>query len=147
MAILTPPDRGQPIDVPYLYQIVSAINTISDQIVQSSTKYTSIVTRDLQKQDIRTSDTKFFASYQDLFSDVEVKAGDTKEFSFNLDGFKYAPIVTATPINTGTSTTSNDVFAVLTSVTASRIDGFVRFNSSGKVSVSVNVIAIGIPES
>lgn len=146
MARLPTPDRGQPIDVPYLYQIVSAINAVSDLVDQSSTKQTTILTRDAQKQDLRTSDTKFFASYQDLYSEVEVRAGDTKEFSFTMDGFKYAPIVTVTPINTGTSTASNDVLAVLTSVTASRIQGFVRFNSSGKVSVSVNVIAIGVPE-
>lgn len=146
MARLPTPDRGQPIDVPYLYQIITAINAISDQVDQSSTKYTTIVTRDAQRQDLRTSETKFFASYQDLYSEVEVRAGDTKEFSFSLDGFKYAPIATVTPINTGTSTASNDVFAVLTSVTASRIEGFVRFNSNGKVSVSVNVLAIGVPE-
>jgi uncharacterized alkaline shock family protein YloU len=145
MSRLPTPDRGQPIDVPYLYQIITAINEISDQVDRSTNKYTTINTREVLKQDLRTSDTKFYASFQDLYSDVEVKSGDTKDFSFKIDGFKYPPVATVTPINTGTSTASNDVLAVITSITNASIDGFVRFNSSGKVSVSVNVIAIGIP--
>jgi hypothetical protein len=64
-----------------------------------------------------------------------------------MEGFKFPPVVTATPFNSapGASTASNDVFAVITSVTNSEIRGFVRFNSGGLVSVSINVIAIGIP--
>jgi hypothetical protein len=145
MSRLPTPDRGQPIDVSYLYEIITAINDISDQVDRSSTKFTTVNTREVSRQDLRTSDSKFFASFEDLYSDVEVKAGDTKDFSFRIEGFKYPPIATVTPINTGTSTASNDVLAVITDTTTSSIDGFVRFNSSGKVSVSVNVIAIGVP--
>lgn len=47
MAILTPPDRGQPIDVPYIYQIVTRLNQLAEQIEESSDKYTTVYTREL----------------------------------------------------------------------------------------------------
>jgi hypothetical protein len=147
MARLPTPDRGQPIDVPYLYNIVTAINDIADQVDQSTEKYSVVYTRELSDpQNLRTSDTKFYASFTDLPQQLQVSAGDTREFSFNLSGFKYPPIVTATPVNTGTSEASNDVTVTISSVTNSRVDGFVRFNSTGSVDIAVNIIAIGIPE-
>lgn len=148
MTILTPPDRGQPIDVPYLYQMATAINNLSEQVGASSEKYTTVYSREAQKQDLKTSDTKFYASFYDLPQQLQVSQGDTREFSFDISAanFKYPPIVTVTPVNTGTSNASNDVLAVLSSITTSRIDGFVRFNSSGQVDIAINVIAIGVPE-
>jgi hypothetical protein len=147
MARLPLPDRGQPIDVPYIYTMVSAINDVSDQIDASSEKYTTVYSREAGKQDQRTSDTKFYANFFDLPQQLQVNQGDTREFSFDISGagFRYPPIVTATPINTGTSSASNDVLIVLTSITTSRIDGFVRFNSSGTVDIAINCIAVGIP--
>jgi hypothetical protein len=147
MARLPLPDRGQPIDVPYIYNMVSAINDVSDQVDASAEKYTTVYSRDAGKQDQRTSDTKFYANFFDLPQQLQVNQGDTREFSFDISGagFKYAPIVTATPINTGTSSASNDVLVVIASITASRIDGFVRFNSSGTVDIAINCIAIGVP--
>ena len=148
MAILTPPDRGQPIDVPYIWNIVTKLNTLSEQIEESSAKYTTIYTRELaDPQNLRTSDAKFFATYIDLPQQLQVTTRGQKEsFSANISGFKYPPIVTATTVNTGTSDAGNDATASITSVTNSRIDGFVTFNSTGNVNVAVNIIAIGIPE-
>jgi hypothetical protein len=147
MSRLPTPDRGQPIDVPYLYQVATAINSLADQIDASAERYTTIFNRETGPQDLRTSNARFFASSQELFSQTEVTSGQLKEFTFTMEGFKFPPVVTATPFNSapGASTASNDVFAVITSVTNSEIRGFVRFNSGGLVSVSVNVIAIGIP--
>ena len=148
MAILPPPDRGQPIDVPYIWNIVTKLNTLSEQIEESSAKYTTIYIRELaDPQNLRTSDSKFFATYVDLPQQLQVTTRGQKEsFSANISGFKYPPIVTATTVNTGTSDAGNDATASITSVTNSRIDGFVTFNSTGSVNVAVNIIAIGIPE-
>jgi len=147
MARLPTPDRGQPIDVPYIYQIATAINDLSDQVDASSEKYTTIFSREEQKRELKTSDAKFYANFVDLPQQLQVSQGDTREFSFDISGsnFKFPPIVTATPVNTGTSEASNDVLVVISSVTTSRIDGFVRFNSSGSVDVAINCLAIGIP--
>jgi hypothetical protein len=140
------PDRGQPIDVPYLNLLATTINNLATQIDASTERYTVINTREIPSQELRTSDVKFFASYQDLFSEVDVRANETKEFIFQISGFKYPPIAVATPVNTGTSTASNNTNIVISSITNSEIRGFIRFNTSGKVSISVNLIAIGIPE-
>jgi len=145
MSRLPTPDRGQPIDVPYLYQIATAVNSLADQIDASSERYTTIYTDESNKQDLRTSDTRFFASSRIIYSQTEVRAGELKDFSFQISGFKFPPVVTVTPVNTGTSSASNDVLAVITSITTSEIRGFIRFNSQGNVSISVNVIAIGVP--
>lgn len=143
---ISPPDIGQPIDVPYLYDMAVAINNLADQIDDSSNRATSIYSREELGRDLKTSDAKFYANFVDVVSGVTKSAGDTEPFSFNISekGFRYAPIVTATAINTGSSTASNDVTVVLQSVTNSSINGFVRFNSPGRVDVAVNVIAIGI---
>jgi hypothetical protein len=146
MARIPTPDRGQPIDVPYIYQLANAVNDLADQIDDSSQRLATIFTRDAQRQDLRTSDARIFASFQDLVSQQDVQTGSTREFVFQLDGFKYPPIATVSPINTGTSVASNDVLTVITSITNSEVRGFVRFNSAGIVSVSVNIIAIGVPE-
>jgi hypothetical protein len=146
MSRLPTPDRGQPIDVPYLYQIATAVNSLADQIDASSEKNTRISTDSSSiPQDLRTSDAKFFAGVRIIYSQTEVRAGDLKDFVFQISGFKFPPVATVTPVNTGTSSASNDVLVVITSITASEIRGFVRFNSAGNISVSVNVIAIGIP--
>ena len=145
MARIPTPDRGQPIDVPYLYQLATAVNNISDQIDASSEKYTTVFSREAQAQDLRTSDTKFFATFVDLLQPLKVNAGDVQPFDVAISGFKYPPIATATPVNTGTSTASNDVNVVITTVTLSTISGFVKFNSAGEVNIAVNIIAIGVP--
>jgi hypothetical protein len=147
MSRLPTPDRGQPIDVPYIYQMATAINDIADQIDESSEKYTTIYSREALKRDLRTSDVKFYASFFDFPQQLSVTQGQTREFSFDISslGFEYPPIAVVTPVNTGTSVASNDVTATINSITTSRIDGFVRFNSAGQVDVAVNVIAIGVP--
>lgn len=146
VARLPVPDRGQPLDVAYIYRMVSAINDLAEQIDSSTEKRTRIITRDAQTQDVRTSDTKFFASFQQIYSQVDVRQGETKDFFFQISGFKYPPIATVTPVNTETTAASNDVTIVITSITVSEIRGFIRFNSSGQVNTGINVIAIGIPE-
>lgn len=145
MARLPVPDRGQPIDVPYIYLMSTVINDLADQIDASTEKYTSINTRDVGVNTLRTSDTKFFASFQDLFSEEDVTVNQTKEFRFEISGFKYPPVAVVTPVNTKGNETSNDVTVAITSTTNSEIKGIVRFNTAGKVSVAVNVIAIGVP--
>jgi hypothetical protein len=147
VARLPVPDRGQPLDVAYIYRMVSSINNLAEQIDSSTEKRTRIVTKDdSQPQDARTSDVKFFASFQQIYSQVEVRQGETKDFSFQISGFKFPPIATVTPVNTETTSASNDATTVITSITNSEIRGFVRFNSSGQVNTGVNVIAIGIPD-
>jgi hypothetical protein len=146
MAKVPLPDRGQPLDVTYLYQIANALNDAVDTISTATYNYTTVDTRGIGKEDVKNSNAKMYAAYKDVVTNETVSGNTTKPFSIDFASeFKYPPIVTATAVNTGTSTIGNDVFAIITSVTNSRVEGIVRFNSSGSVSTSVNIIAIGLP--
>jgi hypothetical protein len=146
MAKVPLPDRGQPLDVTYLYQIANALNDAVDTISTATYNYTSIDTKGIGRQDVKNSNAKIYATYVDIISNETVSGNTTKTFSVNFASeFKYPPLVTATPINAG-GTIGNDVFVVINSVTTSGITGTVRFNSSGQVTnISVNVLAIGLP--
>lgn len=146
MAKVPLPDRGQPLDVTYLYRIADALNDAVDTISTATYNYTSIDTRGIGREDVKNSNAKIFAGYKDIVTNETISGNTTKSFFIDFPSeFKYPPVVTATAVNTGTSTIANDVFAVITSVSTSRAEGIVRFNSSGNVSTSVNIIAIGLP--
>jgi hypothetical protein len=146
MAKLPLPDRGYPIDTTYLYQIADVVNDLATQVSSSQFNYTTVKTREASNQTIRTSEARMVAGYVDLITSENVIAGTTRAFNFDYPSdFKYAPIAVATPVNTGNTPVGNDVTIVLTSVTTSRVDGFVKFASTGTMSLSINIILIGIP--
>lgn len=147
MAILPVPERGQPLDVTYIYQIVKAVNDLSTQASTSINKYVTVDTPNAGKQSVKTSEARIVGGYVQVTNGVTQTAGSSLPFSYLFPTeFKFAPVVTATAISTGTSTTSvSDVSIVLSSITTSSIEGSVKFNISGVTSIGVNLIAIGIP--
>ena len=139
------PERGQPLDLSYIYQIANAVNEISSEMSPSVYRYVTIDNPSVGKQGLRASETRFIAGYVEVSPNVDVLAGSSQSFNYDFPtDFKNTPIVTATVLNTG-SDTGNDVSLVLNSVTNSNIKGTVRFNVGGKVTVGVNIIAIGVP--
>jgi hypothetical protein len=142
------PDRGQPLDVTYIYQMANAINSLATQISQASDNYTTIYTRDAGKQQIKTNSAKIVAAYYDVINNQRVETNQVIPFNLTYSDFKYPPIVTATVVKNGTSEIAYDANVVLDSVTESRVDGKVKFYASGdNVSVTINLIAIGIAQS
>jgi hypothetical protein len=53
--------------------------------------------------------------------------------------------VSATPVNTGQTPAGQNVNVILKNITETRVEGVVRFGTSGDLSVSVHLIIIGIP--
>ena len=100
MAKVPLPERGQPLDVPYIYKLVDTVNQ---------------------------------------------SASTEKTFFLEFTDFKFAPIVSATLENIGGTPAGKNVNVILTSVTTSRVDGFVRFGESGNLAIAVNLIIVGIP--
>ena len=146
MAKVPLPERGIPLDVTYMYQLANAVNDISTQVSSATYNYTTVKTRDAGDQSIKTSEARIVAGFIDIVNNENVLAGNTKTFSYDYPSdFKYAPIAIATPVNTGNTPVGNDVSIVLTSVTTSRVDGVIKFASTGVLSVSINLIIIGIP--
>lgn len=146
MAKVPLPERGQPIDVAYLYQLSNAINQLSDQVSTATYNYTSVYTASAGKQNLKTSEVRFVGGIKSVASNRNVDATEVIPFSYPFDvNFKYTPVVTATPVNVGLTPAGENVTVVITSVDKSSVSGIVRFNLAGNVSVSVNLIAIGIP--
>jgi hypothetical protein len=146
MAKVPLPERGQPLDVTYLYQLADAVNDISTQVSSATYNYTTIDTVSAGKQNIKTSETRVIGGYIEVANNTPITAATDKTFSYDFPSdFKYPPIVTATPVNFGNTAAGQDVVVVLKTVTTSRIEGVVRFGTGGTASVSVNLIVVGIP--
>jgi hypothetical protein len=146
MAKVPLPERGQPLDVTYIYQLAEAVNDLSTQVSSATYNYTTIDTVSAGKQNIKTSEARVIGGYKEVTNNTSVTASYEQTFSYDFPSdFKYAPIVTATPVNFGNTAAGQDVSVVIKTVTTSRIDGVVKFNVGGTASVGVNLIVIGIP--
>lgn len=146
MAKIPLPERGQPMDVTYFYQLASAVNDLSTQVSSATYNYTSIDTSTGLKESIKTSDAKIIGGYVEVANNSTISAGNEKTFTYNFPAdFKYAPIVSATPVNTGNTPAGQNVTVILKTVTTSRVEGVVRFGASGDLSLAVHLIIVGIP--
>jgi hypothetical protein len=144
MAKIPTPDRGQPLDVSYIYQIVEAVNDISSQVSSSTYKYASIDTSN-GTQNSLISEMKVVAG-QILVSDENITVGKTASYNYSFKGeYKYPPIVVVTPQLQNATTAGKNIAVVVESVTNSRADISVTYNASGAASYKLNIIAIGVP--
>lgn len=147
MAKIPLPQRGQPVDLTYLYEIANAVNNLSSQISPSSYKYVTVDTPTSGRQSVKASEAKIIGGYIEVANNSTVSASNEKEFSYSIGGgeFKYRPIVTATPVMIGTTDAGKSASVILKNVTTSKIEGIVKFNTSGDAKVGINLIIIGIP--
>jgi hypothetical protein len=146
MAILPIPERGQPLDVTYIYQIVKAINDLSVQVSPSTYKYVTIDTPNAGKQSVKASEARVIGGYVQVTTSTNQTAGSSQPFSYDFSSeFKFVPVVTATPVNVGNTDAGKDVTVTLKSVSTSKVEGTVKFNSGGDTSVGINLVIIGIP--
>jgi hypothetical protein len=146
MAKVPLPERGQPLDVTYIYQLADAVNDLSTQVSSATYNYTTIDTVGAGKQNIKTSEARLIGGYVEVTNNSTVTASSEKTFSYDFPSdFKYAPIVTATPVNFGNTAAGQDVSIVLKTITTSQIQGVVKFGIGGTASVAVNLIIVGIP--
>ena len=146
MAILPVPERGQPLDVTYIYQIVKAINDLSTQVSPSTYKYVTVDTPNAGKQSVKASEARVIGGYVQVTTSTTQTAGSSQPFSYDFPSeFKFAPVVTATPVNVGNTDAGKDVAVTLKSVSTSKVEGTIKFNSGGDTSIGINLIIIGIP--
>jgi hypothetical protein len=145
MARIPVPERGQPLDLSYIYQLASAVNDLSDEMSTNSYNYLTIDTPTAGRQSVKTAEGKVIGGYVEVATSSTVSAGNEQEFSYNFEDFKYAPIVTATPVNVGNTAAGKDVSVIIKSTTTSSVTGVVRYNTAGDLSLAVNLIIIGVP--
>ncbi len=146
MAKVPLPERGQPLDVTYIYQLAETINDVATQVSSATYNYTTIDTVSAGKQSVKTSEARVIGGFVEVANNSTVSAGNEKTFAYDFPSdFKYAPIATATAVNIGNTPAGQNVTVILKSITTSRVEGVVRFGASGDLSLNINIIVVGIP--
>jgi hypothetical protein len=144
MARLTVPQRGQPLDVSYIYSLVETVNQLTDQLGTSQQNVTQIVKKDGTSNTVGTGRSSILGVTTNIATSKTVTPGSQEPFSINYN-FKYPPIVVATPWNTGDTDAGKNVSVVVTKVSNTSASFLVRFDTGGVATVDINVLAIGIP--
>ena len=68
MAQIPLPERGQPLDVTYIYQLAEAINNISNQVTSATYNYTSIDAGTGAPQNVKTSEARVIGGFVDTIN-------------------------------------------------------------------------------
>ena len=144
MGRLIVPQRGQPLDVSYIYDIVSAVNELADRLTSSENGMLKIISEDGPPSTVPTSRMSVFAKTHILGASQTVTAGQQETFPITFN-FKYPPIVVATPFDGANTLAGQNVSVVIASVTNTNASFIVRYNTAGVTSTKINIIAIGIP--
>lgn len=139
MAQIETPDRGQPLDISYLYRIVQQINNVSELIGKgvSKIKYRDTATPSQPK----TGDLAFYAETLKIV-DANLSVQPNAPATFDYSGiFKTTPVVVCSV--TGVTGVSN-LYPVLDKVTQNSCNVNVFSSAtSGAFSADVSIIAIG----
>jgi hypothetical protein len=141
------PQRGQPLDVTFLSDIVRSVNDLYDKVAIKVSAYASLWTASGRKQ-IRSSEVKFVSGQVKVNTEKTTSTDQYVDFEYRFDiAFKFPPVVTATPISlrATTSKAAKDATVILTSVGTNSVRGTVKFETIGEFTVGVNIIAIGVP--
>ncbi len=118
---------------------------LSTNVASKQTSKTIIDTASAGKAEVQTSNTRIVGGLVEVANNSTVSAGNERTFTYDFKDFKYPPIVSATPVNTGQTPAGQNVNIVLKSVTETRVEGVVRFGASGDLSLSVHLVIVGIP--
>jgi hypothetical protein len=146
MARVPVPERGQPLDLSYVYLLAEAINDLSAQLSPSNNRYVTVETPADGKQSTLSSGVKINAATVQVATSSSVLSGTEQEWSYSFPAeYKFAPVATATAINTGGTPAGREVSVILKSVTTTRVSGVVKYNASGDLTIGVNLIVVGIP--
>ena len=139
MAQIELPDRGQPLDISYLFRIAQEINRVSELVASrlSKIKYRDTAT----PSQVLTSNIVFYAETQKIV-DANLSVQPNAPASFDYSGiFKTTPVVTCSVTSiTGVS----NLYPVLSAVTQNSCQVNVFSSAtSGAFSADVSIIAIG----
>lgn len=142
--IISPPERGQPIDLSYMSEMAKAINDLSTKV--SGKTAISVVANGINlPESATTGNLRFYAATQTIQA-ANVSVGDTANWSVEFaPSFLYVPVVTATVQNKTASKAGDNINLVIKNeITTGKVSGIVRYNTAGSIDIIINVIAIGI---
>jgi hypothetical protein len=78
MAKLPLPERGQPLDVTYIYELVKTVNDLSTEVSSAAYNFTSIDNGPSIKETVKTSNARVVGGYVEIFTNSIVSAGNEK---------------------------------------------------------------------
>ncbi len=148
MAILPLPQRGQPIDYDYMYQITEAINKVSTQLSVTNAGNIIDIAPGTPRKQVPVGQTIVVAKKHNLNLTTSSAASVDREFEILFDMmFDYPPVVTVTPKRNATSNDSQVDVLVITSITTTGVKGVINTTSTGVLNVELQMIAVGIKNS
>lgn len=148
MAILPLPQRGQPIDYDYLYQITEAINKLSNQLSVTNSGNIVDTSAGVSRKQVPVGQTVIVAKKHNLNLATSSAATVDREFEILFDTmFDYPPVVTITPKRNATSELSQVDVLVITSITTTGVKGIINTTSTGALNVELQMVAVGIKSS
>lgn len=141
------PERGQPLDLSYIYTIVDTINQLAEESSALNQGNNLVInSRGGAQSTSKIYKSQIIGSYVTIgtsnFNTSSSEATQTVTFD---QAFSEPPIVTATIVNTGNTVSGTDISVVLKNITTQSCDVTVKFTTSDITSVGVNLIAIGLP--
>lgn len=141
MGILATPSRGQPLDVDYVAQIATQVNTLTTLVGDNSTSYSSI-----NGVSVKTSEIKMFATSVNVTAATNSASGDFVDITLSYPTFKGAPVLTASVVSGTSSNIGDDATVVFKNISSQQAIMRVKYNYGGTLNVNVNVIAVGFAE-
>lgn len=148
MAILPLPQRGQPIDYDYMYQMTEAINKVASQLSSSTAGNIIDTAAGTPRKQVPVGQTIVVAKKHNVNATTSSAANVDREFEILFDMmFDYPPVVTITPKRNATSNDSQVDVLVITSITTSGVKGVINTISTGVLNVELQMIAVGIKTS
>lgn len=137
------PGKGQPLDSSYISKIISSINDLYTKVA-SKFSNSQIDTKDAGKQIAKTTDLMIDAGYEVVTNGVSSTTSEQSQLHRFGSTFKTPPVVVATPMvdNTISGKVINTYVKDVTTTSATIV---VQFGTVDTTSVTINVIAIGIP--
>jgi len=146
MAQLPLPDRGQPLDVTYIYTMANVINQLSNTVSFSNNKNIIIDTDTIGKQKLKNTEFAAVAGFTSVAIPANVTTGQVIEakYTFGMT-FKNPPIVFANIFAKNNDNATTSATVVVSNVTTTDASFKVVFGTAGTANLGLNVFAIGIP--
>ena len=145
MARIPLPNRGQPLDTNYIYQIAETLNELSEEGSALAQGKNFFFLKDSVERSSKIYGAQIYTAVKEL-SSGNATVGQIEKTTFDFrPGFAYAPVVQATVENIGGTDTISDVAVTIQNVTTTSAEVLVKFVTSGASKASVHLTAIGLP--
>jgi hypothetical protein len=145
MARIPLPNRGQPLDTNYIYQIAQALNDLSEEGSALAQGNNFFFLGDSTPRSSKIYGAQIYAAVKTL-SAQNVSVSETYPLTFEFQpGFAYPPVAQVTIENSGDSNTVSDATINVQNVTTTSATAVVKFATGGSSSIKVHLTAIGLP--